>query len=143
MNIRLDKLALGKWRYLSDAELSALMENIADSTKVESKGKPAARKHKGTANTAAPPKPGVAAKGRERTGKDGKDKGKSFATKEGRPPKGKKEAKSWKGKNPAQKSAHGRPGKKTHKENDAGKKGKNQPAKEGSFKNYRNKGRRK
>jgi 23S rRNA pseudouridine2604 synthase len=142
MNIRLDKLALGKWRYLSDVELSALMDNIADSTKVESKGKPAVKRNKPTAHTAAPPKPGHAAKGRERTGKDGKDKGKNPATKEGRSPKGKKEAKSWKGKNTAQKSAHGRPGKKTHKESDANKKGK-EPAKEGSFKNYRNKGRRK
>jgi 23S rRNA pseudouridine2604 synthase len=37
MNIKLDKLAVGKWRYLSEAEVSALMEGVADSTKTGTK----------------------------------------------------------------------------------------------------------
>jgi len=98
MNIRLDKLALGKWRYLSDAELSTLMESIADSTKVNNAGKPAARKSrsKGPAPTFTHQKPGFNSKNREQAGK-----GKNIkpATKEGKSSTGKKTAKSWKKEN--------------------------------------------
>jgi 23S rRNA pseudouridine2604 synthase len=139
MNIRLDKLALGKWRYLSEVELSQLMENISDSTKVESKGKPVARRDKGTAQKPAPPKPGVASKDKEKTGKF---KATKPATKEGRSKTGRKDAKSWKGKNAAQKSSPDRPKKNTHKEGDSNKKSR-QPERENSFKSYRNRGRRK
>jgi 23S rRNA pseudouridine2604 synthase len=44
MNIRLDKLPLGKWRYLSEVEVSSLMESVADSDKVKGESKPAARR---------------------------------------------------------------------------------------------------
>ena len=46
MNISLDKLPLGKWRYLSEAEVSLLMESVADSSKVKSESKPAAYRKK-------------------------------------------------------------------------------------------------
>jgi len=166
MNIRLDKLALGKWRYLSDAEMSLLMEGIADSSKVKTAGKPAAHK-------SAPPKRDFTPKDREQPGKGkatkpatkedkpqtgkrgftpkdgkqaGKDKSTKPATKEDRSQAGKKAAKSWKRESPAQKSAkgqHTRPEKNTGKEKKGpdSKKGRRSGA-EGSFKNYRNKGRR-
>jgi 23S rRNA pseudouridine2604 synthase len=142
MNIRLDKLALGKWRYLSDAELSVLMENIADSSKVKTANKPAAHK-------SAPPKRGFTPKDGEQAGK-----GKSTkpAAKEDKPQTGKKAAKSWKRESPAQKSTkgqHTRPEKNSGKEKNPGKEKKGSDSKkgrrggaEGSFKNYRNKGRR-
>ncbi len=65
MNIRLDKLALGKWRYLSDAELSLLMENVADSNKEHSESKPAARGKKAASHPKEPvyPKSGDTPKG--------------------------------------------------------------------------------
>ncbi len=138
MNIRLDKLATGKWRYLSDVELSQLMENISGSTKVESKGRPAARRDKGT-HKPAPSKTGAASKDKERTGKF---KATKPAGKEGRAQTGRKDAKPGKGKNAAQKSSHGRPKKNTHKDGDASKKSR-QPERENSFKSYRNRGRRK
>jgi 23S rRNA pseudouridine2604 synthase len=187
MNIKLDKLALGKWRYLSDAELSALMENLTDSTKVKTVGKPTERKGKTATHTPPPHKQGngeqaVKGKGAKPTAKDGKPhtgkkdskswkkesaahttsapkrgdrdkagkfKGTKPATKDGKPQTGKKEAKSWKKDNAGQKptkdrkSQHGRPEKNTGKEKKSheSKKEKRQGA-EGSFKNYRNKGRR-
>jgi len=139
MNIQLDKLALGKWRYLSDAELSVLMESIADSTKVKSHGKPAVREHKKAANTATPPKPskpGFTPKDREQAGKG---YSKKTETKEGKSQPGKKAAKSTS----SRQGKHVRPEKNTGKEKKSpeSKKEKRQGA-EGSFKNYRNKGRR-
>jgi len=155
MNIKLDKLALGKWRYLSDAELSILMESIADSSKEKTAGKPAADKGKGAAHTATPPKRGFTPKDGEQQA--GKGKSTKPASKEERSQPGKKAAKSWKregadGKRQTaatttrQKSAkgqHSRPEKNTGKEkkNSESKKGRRGGA-EGSFKNYRNKGRR-
>jgi 23S rRNA pseudouridine2604 synthase len=135
MNIKLDKLAVGKWRYLSDAELSVLMESLADSSKVKTAAKPAA-------HTPAPKKHG----NREQAAKV---KGAKPETKDGKPQTGKKEAKSWKKDNAGQKSAkskkgpHARPENKTvkQKKRNESKKEKRQGA-EGSFKNYRNKGRR-
>lgn len=142
MNIKLDKLAVGKWRYLSDAELSVLMESLADSSKVKTAGKPAAQKAKSAVHTPPPQKNGDG----EKTDKAKVNKP---ATRDGKPQTGKKEAKSWKKENAGQKSAkskkgpHGRPEKNTGKEKKSheNKKEKRQGA-EGSFKNYRNKGRR-
>jgi 23S rRNA pseudouridine2604 synthase len=180
MNIRLDKLALGKWRYLSEAELSILMEGIADSSKVKTpnkppaahksappkrgftpkdgeqarKGvsdsskvktpnKPATHKSKDTAHKPAPSKRDFTPKDRERAGK-----GKSTkpSTKEEKTHPGKKPAKSWKRESPAKKSTkgqHTRPEKNSGKEKKSpeSKKGRRGGA-EGSFKNYRTKGRR-
>lgn len=60
MNVRLDKLQVGKWRYLSDAEISIIKESVADSGKGHTESKPAAPKKRTTAP--APkgkyPKPG-------------------------------------------------------------------------------------
>lgn len=135
MHIKLDKLALGKWRYLSEAELSILMESIADSSKVKTASKPAPQ-------PATPPK-------RSFTPKNGEQAGKGKGTKPAREDKshtGKKAEKSWKREHPAQKAAksqHTRPEKKGGKEKKGAdsKKGRRGGA-EGSFKNYRNKGRR-
>jgi 23S rRNA pseudouridine2604 synthase len=52
MNIKLDKLAVGKWRYLSEAEVSILMEGVADSTKTGTKSN--TKSH--TSKSTAPPK---------------------------------------------------------------------------------------
>lgn len=194
MNIKLDKLALGKWRYLSEAELSALMENLTDSTKTKTAGKPAANKGKSAAHTTEPPKHGMkeqagkfkGAKPATKEGRPQKDKkeekpwrrenaGKKPATKdgkpqtgkketkswkkdnagqkpnakEGRPQKGKKEEKPWRRENAAQKSTQTRNGKPTRPEKNSGKEKKSHESKrekrlgaEGSFKNFRNKGRR-
>lgn len=57
MNIRLDKLALGKWRHLSEAEVSLLMESVNDSNKVNSESKPAAHRKKAAAHKQAPAHP--------------------------------------------------------------------------------------
>ncbi|MBO9205466.1 pseudouridine synthase [Niastella sp. MAH-29] len=87
MNIKLDKLALGKWRYLSDAELSTLMESITDSAKVSPSGKPAARGGKRTEHKPTPSKGGFTPKDREQTGKR---KSTKYVTKDGNPQTGKK-----------------------------------------------------
>lgn len=50
MNVRLDKLPLGKWRYLSDAEVAQLKDSVSDSSKVSDDSSASARKKK----TAAP-----------------------------------------------------------------------------------------
>ncbi|MBW8683326.1 23S rRNA pseudouridine(2604) synthase RluF [Chitinophaga rhizophila] len=50
MNVKLDKLPLGKWRYLTDAEMASLKESIADSSGESDKVKPAAKRR----NVAAP-----------------------------------------------------------------------------------------
>jgi 23S rRNA pseudouridine2604 synthase len=166
MNIKLDKLALGKWRYLSDAELSMLMENIADSSKVKTANKPAARastpskrgfnpkdgeqagKSKSTKpaskeNKSQTDKRSFTPKDREHTGK-----GKSIkpAAKEDKSHTGKKEEKFWKRESPSQKSTKGQH---TRPEKNSGKEKKGPESKkgrrggvEGSFKNFRNKGRR-
>lgn len=44
MNVKLDKLALGKWRHLTESELAAIKESISDSSKVSHEGKAAKRK---------------------------------------------------------------------------------------------------
>jgi 23S rRNA pseudouridine2604 synthase len=46
MNVKLDKLALGKWRHLTETELAAIKESIADSSKVSGEGKAAAKRGK-------------------------------------------------------------------------------------------------
>jgi 23S rRNA pseudouridine2604 synthase len=114
MNITLDKLPLGKWRYLSEVEVSLLMESVADSTKVKSESKPAARGKKAAAyraNKQAPahPKPGFTPKYEKPTGKDKTTKP---ATAAGKPHTGKTAEKPWKRENSAvQKSTEDRRGK--------------------------------
>lgn len=45
MNVKLDKLAVGKWRYLSEAEIAFIKESVADSSMVGGESaKPAQRK---------------------------------------------------------------------------------------------------
>ncbi len=146
MNIRLDKLPLGKWRYLSEAEIALLMETVADSNKVNTERKPPARNKKATAHTQVPPHPktGFTPKGKT-TGS--KDKATKPATREGKFQTGKTAEKPWKRENAAQKSTQARSGKSAHpqkntaKKNDHSKKEKRSGA-EGSFKNFRSKGRR-
>lgn len=46
MNVRLDKLPLGKWRYLSDAEIAFIKESVADSSKVSGESKPSKARKK-------------------------------------------------------------------------------------------------
>ena len=156
MNIKLDKLALGKWRYLSDAEMSVLMESIADSGKV----KPAAQKGKPAASSPTPANKSdrdhKGAKPATKEGEPQKDKKKERfwnkekpSAKEGRPQKGKKEEKSWHREKPAQKATQSRNGKPARPERNTGKEKKSHESKkekrlgaEGSFKNFRNKGRR-
>jgi 23S rRNA pseudouridine2604 synthase len=117
------------------------MESIADSSKVKSAGKPPVRSSKGAAQKTAPPKQVFTPKDREQ--QTGKVKSTKTAPKEGKPQTGKKDAKSWKRENAAQKSAHARAGKNAGKEKKShdSKKGKHTGA-EGSFKNYRKRGRR-
>ncbi len=50
MNVKLDKLAVGKWRYLSDAEVAVIQESVAGS---ESEGR-APKKKKPAAKTGRP-----------------------------------------------------------------------------------------
>jgi 23S rRNA pseudouridine2604 synthase len=135
MNIKLDKLAVGKWRYLSDAELSVLMDSLADSSKVKTAGKPAA--------------PTPAPKKYSNGEQTAKGKGSKPDAKDGKPQTGKKEAKSWKKEHAGQKPAKDRKGKNARPEKNAGKEKKTHDSKkakrqgaEGSFKNYRSKGRR-
>jgi 23S rRNA pseudouridine2604 synthase len=182
MNIRLDKLALGKWRYLSEAELSLLMENVAESNKVKSESKPAARSKKAAAHKQAPAhqKPGFTPKDKAPASKhkatkpakkEGKPpKGKTAekpwlkenpakkpsqarqgqpATKERKPQTGKTAEKSWKRENGAKKSTKARQGQHARPEKNMGKEKKDHESKkekrsgaEGSFKNFRSKGRR-
>jgi 23S rRNA pseudouridine2604 synthase len=59
MNIKLDKLAVGKWRYLSEPEMAILMEAVADSATTDTTGKPAKKKKRfihspGATETTAP-----------------------------------------------------------------------------------------
>ena len=118
MNIRLDKLALGKWRYLSEAEVSMLMESVADSTKVNTESKSAARRKKAAAHKQAPahpkstqapayPKSGATPKDKTPAGKS-KDKATKPATKAGKPQTGKTGEKPWKREKGAKKSTQAR-----------------------------------
>lgn len=162
MNIKLDKLAVGKWRYLSDAEMSVLMESIADSSKEQGAGKPkpAARSNKGATYMPPPHKREFTPNNKEQKADKGKpakpatspksDKGQNSkfkdakpATKEGRAHKGKKEDKPWKRENAANapKGKQARPEKNKGKERKNNENKKKRPA-EGSFKSYRSKGRR-
>jgi len=148
MNIRLDKLPLGKWRYLSEAEISLLMESVADSNKVHRESKPAARSKKAVVHTAKPPahpKPGFTPKDKAPAGKD---KPTRPATKAGKRPKGKTAEKSWKRENGAKKSTKAPQGQHARPEKNMGKEKKTHDSKkekrlgaEGSFKNYKSKGR--
>jgi 23S rRNA pseudouridine2604 synthase len=112
MNIQLDKLPLGKWRYLSEAEVSLLMESVADSSKVKSESKHAARGKKAAAYRAhkqapADAKPGFTPKDKPA----GKDKTAPPATKEGKFQTGKTTERFWKREKATQKSTEDRRGK--------------------------------
>lgn len=105
MNIRLDKLAVGKWRYLSDVELAELMDSIADSQQEKSKTRSTAPKGKSTTSAVAPPRGELAAKENRQAGKkedkrdskpDQKFGASKSATKKEHAPGGKKPASSWK-----------------------------------------------
>jgi 23S rRNA pseudouridine2604 synthase len=148
MQIRLDKLPLGKWRYLSEAEVSLLMESVADSNKVNSESKPATRRKRAAAHTQAPahPKSGFAPNDKSRTRKD---KATKPATKEGKPPTGKTAEKPWKRENAAQKSKQTRQEKNARPEKNRSKEKKDHdskkvkgPGAEGSYKYYKSKRRR-
>lgn len=145
MNIRLDKLPLGKWRYLSEAEVSLLMENVADSNKGNSEKKTAAARKKPGTPSQAP----VHQK-KEHPSKEKSPAGKKTttnpATKERKFQTGKGTEKAGKGKT-TQKDPKG-PARKEHsgnknkdKKNDNSNNSKRSGEK-GSFKNYRSKGRR-
>ncbi|MDF2188645.1 23S rRNA pseudouridine(2604) synthase RluF [Paraflavitalea sp. CAU 1676] len=145
MNIRLDKLALGKWRYLSDAELSLLMENVADSNKEHSESKPAARGKKAASHPKEPvhPKSGDTPKGPKPVRYD---KAAKTGSKEGKQQTSKASEKPWRRETAAQKSTPSRQGKDFRPEKNKGKKNdtsKNEKrtGAKGSFKNYRSKGR--
>ncbi|THU38285.1 23S rRNA pseudouridine(2604) synthase RluF [Niastella caeni] len=144
MNIRLDKLALGKWRYLSDAEVSMLMESVADSTKTESKS--AARRKKAAAQTPPHSNSGFTPKDKAPANKHNATKP---AAKKGKPQTGKPAEKSWKSENAVSRSTQDRQGKNARPNKNMGKEKKNHEGRkekrsgaEGSFKNYRSKGRR-
>jgi 23S rRNA pseudouridine2604 synthase len=124
MNIRLDKLPLGKWRYLSEAEVSLLMESVADSTKVKSESKSAARGKKAGAYGAhkhapAHPKPGFTPKDKMPAGKDKRDKTAMPTTKEGKFQTDKPAERFWKRENGAKKSTEDRRGKSARPEKHA------------------------
>lgn len=146
MNIRLDKLALGKWRYLSEAEISLLKESVADSSKVHGKSSLPPRAKKATAHTPARkhPKPGFTPEGRTPAHKN---KASKPATRESKPQTGKTPEKPWKRENAAQKSTLLRQGKNDRsakfpdKEKQDNKKEKRSGS-EGSFKKYRSNKRR-
>ncbi|WP_276483099.1 23S rRNA pseudouridine(2604) synthase RluF [Paraflavitalea pollutisoli] len=171
MNIKLDKLAVGKWRYLSEVELAQLMESIEDSQQEKSKpkSKPASPKGKSVAGE------GVSPAGKKSSQSSKKEtasqKTTPFWKKEDSDPKGakswkknttqqkgakpwkkedkdSKEAKPWKQEAPAPKSSPSRPGKAGRPDRSAGKEKQSTDSKrasrngeKGSFKNYRNKGR--
>ena len=147
MNIRLDKLAVGKWRYLSEAELSILMENINASGKARNIGKPAAQNNKPIDQKHRATKPGAAPKDQQTKAPKGKNT--QFVSKENKVPAGKKPAaaKSWKKDEPAHRTAKDRKGPPSRTEKQAPKKStdnkdKKRSGSENSFKNYRKKGRR-
>lgn len=148
MNIRLDKLPLGKWRYLSEAEVSMLMESVADSSKVNTESKPAPHKKKAAVHKQAPvhAKSGFTPKDKMPAGKN---KATKPATKKSKSQTGKTGEKPWMRENAAQKTQKARPGKNARAEKNTGKEQKNHESKkekrsgaEGSFKKYRSKGRR-
>jgi len=104
MNIRLDKLPVGKWRHLTDTELSLLNDSIAESGK----------EHKESSKPARGKKAAIPAREKEQPEKGGAPKAKTPAHK-GKPAK------------PVAKEAKGKAGKETEK---TGKSKKNQSYKE-------------
>ena len=100
------------------------MESVADSTKVKSESKHAARGKKAAAYRAhkqapAYPKPGFTPKDKAPAGKDKRDKGTMPATKEGKFQTGKTAEKFWKRENGAKKSSEDRRGKNVRPEKNA------------------------
>jgi 23S rRNA pseudouridine2604 synthase len=103
MNVRLDKLPLGKWRYLTEAEISLLKESVADSSKVRGESNPPAQTKGAAADTHARkhPKPGATPKNET---SPHKHKATKPATRESKPKTGKTEEKPWKRENAAKKT---------------------------------------
>lgn len=109
MNVRLDKLPLGKWRYLSEAEIATIKESVADSSKVKSEKDPSAPAKRTATHSKERrhTKPDVTSKTRTAPPKD---KGGKPATKDSKPSTGKMGEKPWKREN-AQKPVSSRGGK--------------------------------
>lgn len=109
MNVRLDKLPLGKWRHLSDAEISFLKESVADSSKVRSEDNPPAPRKKAAAPAQAKehPKPGFTPKNKP----SDHNKATRPAGRDSKPKTGKTTEKPGKRENAAQRSAPSRKGK--------------------------------
>jgi 23S rRNA pseudouridine2604 synthase len=132
MNVKLDKLPLGKWRYLSDAEISFLKESVADSSKVSGESKPAARSKnkKAAPHTQAGEhsKPGFTPKSKTPAHKPTAEKP---ATRDSKPKTGKTAEKPWKRENAAQKSTPVRKGKTAGPAKNVGKEKKKQDNKRG------------
>ncbi len=145
MNIRLDKLPLGKWRHLSEAELSSLKESLAGSSKMHSESKPAERGRKAPyAQVREHSKPGFTPKDKTPAHKHKVTKP---ATKESKHPTGKTTEKHRKQENAAKKSTPSHKGKTSGPSKHEGKekqgnRREKRSGPEGSFKNYRSKGRR-
>lgn len=146
MNIKLDKLATGKWRYLSEAELAVLMNHVTDSNKENTEVRRSARNKNEHRASHAPSraKPGIASK--EKTSSHHEKSSKPFS-KDGRTRNSKGGEKPWKREDTPKKSVPAKPGKnvstqkkKSDKPHESRKEKRTGAA--GSFKNYRSKGRR-
>ncbi|MBO9633282.1 MAG: 23S rRNA pseudouridine(2604) synthase RluF [Chitinophagaceae bacterium] len=143
MNIRLDKLPLGKWRYLSEAEMSVLMENIAGSNKEHNEKRSAPARKKPVVQSQAPvhtkkeqgPKDKAPAGKHTSPNPSSKDRKSPFGRSAEKGGKGKTTHKDHKG--PSRKGAANN--KSTKNENN---KNQDRSGEKGSFKNYRSKGRR-
>ncbi|WP_089813014.1 23S rRNA pseudouridine(2604) synthase RluF [Chitinophaga sp. YR627] len=144
MNVRLDKLPLGKWRYLSDAEIAFIKESVADSSKVSGESKPskARKKDAGPVEENEHPRTGFIPKskssgGRKQTASSTQRKEQqepAFAPKnkpsggrkhksadrDNKPQTGKPAEKSWKKENPVQKSTGSHRGKPAGAANNTG-----------------------
>jgi 23S rRNA pseudouridine2604 synthase len=110
MNVRLDKLPLGKWRHLTEAEISLLKESVVDSSKVRGESNSSAKSKKAAAPTSASEHPKTSYIPKKKTSAD-KYKATKPATKENKPKTDKTAEKPWKRENAAQKSTPSRRGK--------------------------------
>lgn len=112
MNIRLDKLALGKWRYLSEAEMAELNQSIADSSKVKTSGKQENNKNRTAGQNPKAPAGGQDKKTPVKNEKEPAEKKRSGKTsfKEYRSQSGRKPKPSWKKEEPSRKPDQGRKG---------------------------------
>lgn len=107
MNVRLDKLPLGKWRYLTDAEISSLKESVADSSKVRVESDTPAKSKGPVARTQVKKHQKAAVSPNNKTTAD-KHKTTKPATKDSKPQTGKVAEKPKRRDNAAQKPAPSR-----------------------------------